>query len=74
MGKVVSGTDLRHRRSSGWYGPSASRCPDHPDTLTTRNNLAFWRGEAGDPAGAAAASEALLADRVRVLGPDYPDT
>jgi len=27
--------------------------PDHPDTLTTRSNLAYWRGQAGDPAGAA---------------------
>jgi hypothetical protein len=26
--------------------------PDHPDTLLTRNNLAKWRGEAGDPGGA----------------------
>ncbi|MEV5540077.1 tetratricopeptide repeat protein [Saccharopolyspora shandongensis] len=48
--------------------------PDHPDTLTTRHNLAFWRGEAGDAAGAAAAFEELLADRLQVLGPDHPDT
>ena len=27
--------------------------PDHPSTLTTRHNLADWRGRAGDPAGAA---------------------
>ncbi|WP_416906004.1 tetratricopeptide repeat protein [Micromonospora echinospora] len=25
--------------------------PDHPDTLTTRNNLAHWRGEAGTRSG-----------------------
>ena len=48
--------------------------PDHPDTLTTRDNLAGWRGEAGDAAGAAAAFEEVLADRLRVLGPDHPDT
>jgi Tetratricopeptide repeat len=36
--------------------------PDHPDTLTTRGNLAYWREEAGDPAGAAAAFETLLGD------------
>ncbi|WP_433605706.1 tetratricopeptide repeat protein [Dactylosporangium sp. CA-139114] len=48
--------------------------PDHLDTLTTRGNLAFWRGRAGDAAGAAAAFEQLLADRVRVLGQDHPDT
>ena len=48
--------------------------PDHPSTLTTRHNLAHWRGEAGDPGGAVTASEQLLADRLRVLGPDHPST
>jgi hypothetical protein len=33
-----------------------------------------WRGELGDPAGAVAALEELLADRMRVLGPDHPWT
>ena len=32
----------------------AARGPDHPDTLHTRSSLAYWRGWAGDPAGAAA--------------------
>ena len=48
--------------------------PDHPDTLFTRSNLASWRGESGDPAGAAAAFEELLTDYLRVLGPDHPGT
>jgi transcriptional regulator with XRE-family HTH domain len=48
--------------------------PDHPDTLTIRRNLAFWRGEAGDAAGAAAAFEELLTDHLRILGPDHPHT
>jgi hypothetical protein len=48
--------------------------PDHPDTLTVRDNLAYRRGQAGDLAGAAAAFEQLLADRLRVFGPDHPDT
>ena len=26
--------------------------PDHPDTLTTRNNLAGWTGDAGGDAAA----------------------
>ncbi|GFE19518.1 hypothetical protein Sgleb_75650 [Streptomyces glebosus] len=26
--------------------------PDHPHTLNTRRNLAWWQGEAGDPTGA----------------------
>nr|WP_218109160.1 tetratricopeptide repeat protein [Streptomyces agglomeratus] len=47
---------------------------DHPHTLSARHNLALWRGEAGDAAGAAAAFADLLADFVRVLGSDHPDT
>jgi hypothetical protein len=47
---------------------------DHPDTLTTRSNLARWRGHAGDPAGAATAHQDLLTDCLRVLGPDHPHT
>ncbi len=47
---------------------------DHPDTLTSRNNLARWQGEAGDPVGAAAALEQVLSDRLRMLGPDHLDT
>ncbi|WP_159400978.1 tetratricopeptide repeat protein [Streptomyces sp. NRRL B-24484] len=47
---------------------------DHPDSLTTRQDLAEWRGEAGDAAGTVAALEQVLADRERVLGPDHPDT
>ncbi|MFI0901340.1 FxSxx-COOH system tetratricopeptide repeat protein [Streptomyces sp. NPDC020983] len=47
--------------------------PDHPDTLTSRHNLASLRGHAGDAAGAAAAFAELLQDRLRVLGPDRPD-
>lgn len=47
---------------------------DHPYTLTTRHNLACWRGEAGDPAGAAAALENLLEHTLWVLGPSHPNT
>jgi hypothetical protein len=42
--------------------------------VTTRSNLAYWLGMAGDPAGAVAAFEELLADHLRVLGPDHPNT
>ncbi|MFJ4843221.1 tetratricopeptide repeat protein, partial [Streptomyces sp. NPDC088746] len=48
--------------------------PDHPDTLATRGNHAYWQAEAGDAVGAAAAYEELLADRLRVLGPDHLNT
>ena len=48
--------------------------PDHPATLTTRNNIAYWTGMCGDATGALRLSTALLPDRERVLGPDHPHT
>ncbi|CAL9677638.1 hypothetical protein SUDANB95_07964 (plasmid) [Actinosynnema sp. ALI-1.44] len=48
--------------------------PDHLDTMIARSNVAYWRGKAGDLAGAIAESEALLADRRRILGPDHHHT
>jgi len=48
--------------------------PDHPDTLTTRNNLAEYRAQAGDPESALATFRELVGDQIRVLGPDHPDT
>ena len=47
---------------------------EHPDTLTTRGNLARWTGDAGDPAAARDQYAALLPVRERVLGPEHPDT
>ncbi|TQM78163.1 tetratricopeptide repeat protein [Saccharothrix saharensis] len=46
----------------------------HPVALTIRRQLAFLLNEAGDRVGAVAGLEALLADRLRVLGPEHPDT
>ncbi|MFJ9683536.1 tetratricopeptide repeat protein [Streptomyces sp. NPDC101194] len=48
--------------------------PDHPETLTTRHELAYWQGQAGDASGAATALTDVLADFIRLLGPDHPDT
>ena len=48
--------------------------PDHPDTLTTRSNIAVWTGECGDAPEALRLFQALLPDQERVLGPDHPDT
>ena len=48
--------------------------PDHPDTLTSRNNLAGAYLEAGDLGRAIPLFEQALADRQRVLGPDHPRT
>jgi hypothetical protein len=48
--------------------------PDHVDTLAAYSNLAFRRGDAGDPAGAAHTYKDLLARRIHALGPDHPET
>ena len=58
-----------------WHGRLLQRLgPDHPDTLITRSNVAYWTGQAGDARGALDLATALLPDRQRVLGPDHPDT
>merc|ERR1711916_145734 len=50
--------------------------PDHPDTLTTRANMALVLESQGKYDEALAMYEAVLAVRERedVLGPDHPDT
>ena len=48
--------------------------PDHPDTLTTRSNIASWTGQCGDAREALRLFRELLPDRQRVLGADHPDT
>ncbi|RDI25432.1 tetratricopeptide repeat protein [Lentzea flaviverrucosa] len=48
--------------------------PDHPDTLSSRNNLARAYRSAGDLDRAITLHEATLADRERVLGSDHPNT
>ncbi|GHJ43144.1 tetratricopeptide repeat protein [Catellatospora sp. TT07R-123] len=47
---------------------------DHPDTLTSRHNLAVAYRVAGRVAEATALFEQVLADRRRVLGDDHPNT
>ncbi|MFF2659686.1 tetratricopeptide repeat protein [Kitasatospora sp. NPDC058032] len=47
---------------------------DHPDTLTTRANLAHSYYAAGRTAEAIAIEEQVLTDRERILGHDHPDT
>ena len=47
---------------------------DHPDTLTTRNNIAYWTGDVGDSREALRLFTELLPDQERVLGRDHPDT
>jgi tetratricopeptide (TPR) repeat protein len=48
--------------------------PEHPATLTTRNNIAFCTAERGDARTALRLFEALLPDQERVLGSDHPNT
>jgi len=45
---------------------------DHPDTLSSRNNLAIAYYAAGDLGRAIPLLEEVLADRQRVLGADHP--
>ena len=47
---------------------------DHPDTLNSRNTLAYCYQSAGRPEQAIGLYEQTLADSERVLGADHPDT
>ncbi|MFM9458155.1 NB-ARC domain-containing protein [Streptomyces europaeiscabiei] len=44
--------------------------PDGPNALTARNNLGYFQGLAGNPAGAAATFADLVDDLVRKFGPN----
>ena len=48
--------------------------PDHPDTLSVRNNLAVAYDSVGRFGEAIELFEQVLAEQERVLGPDHPDT
>ncbi|WP_156765271.1 tetratricopeptide repeat protein [Mycobacterium sp. 1245852.3] len=47
---------------------------DHPATWVARNNHAYWRGEAGDPAAAVIELQMLVSQHQRALGQSHPDT
>ncbi|NLU76149.1 tetratricopeptide repeat protein [Streptomyces sp. HNM0575] len=47
---------------------------DHPDTLSSRNNLANALSSQGEYSQAADLHRETLETRMRVLGPDHPDT
>jgi hypothetical protein len=55
----------------GGYVAARDLCPD---TLQARNDLAYWTGQAGDPATARDLFTDLWPIRKRVLGPEHPDT
>ncbi|MFD7218471.1 tetratricopeptide repeat protein, partial [Streptomyces cyaneofuscatus] len=48
--------------------------PDHPETLSSRNNLALALNDLGEHQQAVDLHQQTLAGRQRVLGPDHPDT
>ncbi len=48
--------------------------PDHPLTLTTRNNLATSLGKSSRVDDAIEQLTHLLEDQTRILGPDHPNT
>ena len=82
----VAGLAARYQGTQGLYpqAEAAQRAvlalqlrvlgPGHPDTLTTRHNIALMMTEQGDYAGAEAEFRDVLAIRLRVLGPDHPYT
>ncbi len=43
--------------------------PDHPDTLATRNDLAYWLAESSQVQEAISQFRQLLDDSLRVTGP-----
>jgi len=47
---------------------------DHPNTVTSRNNLAYAYESAGRLTEAITLFEQVLTDSIRVLGPDHPNT
>jgi Tetratricopeptide repeat/Caspase domain len=46
----------------------------HPETLTTRGQIALFTAQSGDARGALNLFQQLLHDQERVLGPDHRDT
>ncbi|WP_231972610.1 tetratricopeptide repeat protein, partial [Nocardiopsis alborubida] len=48
--------------------------PDHPHTLNTRYQIAWWTYQSGNTTKAIELLTALLHDRTRVLGPNHSST
>jgi tetratricopeptide (TPR) repeat protein len=70
-GTIGRATEHLHRALVGCTKLSGE---DHPNTLISRNNLAYAYKSAGDLSRALPLYERTLADSVRVLGEDQPAT
>jgi tetratricopeptide (TPR) repeat protein len=69
--------DYRQALLNGWHEldlRNQLQTPGHPDTLTSRGNIAYWTGQSGNTAEALHLARKLLADQEQVLGPDHPAT
>jgi len=62
----------RHAYSARCADPGLN--PEHPDTLTSRSNLALALWDLGRHEEAAAEHRAVLDTRTRILGIEHPDT
>ncbi|MGK3110630.1 tetratricopeptide repeat protein [Streptomyces sp. WAC05858] len=71
QGSLTHATSHLHRAHDGRHRLLG---PDHPDTLTSRSNLAGAYESAGDLGRAIPLFEQTLTDTVRVLGEDHPYT
>ena len=77
-GDSLGGSGQVHAAITFWHNlydhVTSHLGPDHPACLTTRHELAYWRAQGGDAAGAVVEYESLLADRLRLLGPHHVHT
>ena len=53
---------------------SSIQGPDHPQTFSIRNNVAYWTGVGGDPRQGLRLFHELLLDEDGALGPRHPST
>jgi Tetratricopeptide repeat len=58
----------------GAYADDDAYGAEHHDSLVARANLAYWTGQAGNPAGARDQFAVLLPIEERVLGPEHRQT
>jgi tetratricopeptide (TPR) repeat protein len=66
--------EYAYRHAYRARGADPELSPEHPDTLTSRNNLALALWDLGRHEEAAAEHRAVLGTRTRILGAEHPDT